>query len=256
MTIVRSLLVVLFLVGACAKVSDLPRQSAQETVDKDPAVADSSFVLWTPCTRKQAIQWTATAGKDAGAAIKAASCYVVLIKQGGDKALRLADARQGRNLAEAAVNMLPNSGLVHYLAAHLTGLEAENDPMRGLNLVPTIEREALLAAKLNPEIDHGGPDRMLGELYLRAPGFPVSVGDSSKSVVHYRRALDHGPEFKENRLGLIEALLTEEKPGQACFELHRLLDDMPPAHGITPQWREAMELLKRMCSMQEPEDIY
>ena len=250
--LVRSLLVIVFLLGACAT-SDLARHNALETVDKDRAVVDASFVLWTPCTREQAIQWTASAGKDARTAIKAACCYVVLIKQGEDKALRLADAGQGRDLAEIAVNMVPNSGLAHYLVAYLTGLEAENDPMRGLNLVPTIEQEALLAAKLNPKIDHGGPDRLLGELYLCAPGLPVSVGDSSKSVVHYRRALDQSPEYKENRLGLIKALLAEEESGLACLELHTLLDDMPPANGATPQWREAMELLKRICSMLESE---
>ena len=94
---------------------------------------------------------------------------------------------------------------------------------------------------------------MLGELYLRAPAFPVSIGNSAKAVEHYRRAVDQDPEFLENRLGLTEALLTEEKAGEACFELKKILSEMPPNSKINPPWKRALELLKRLCDMQDIE---
>ena len=156
-------------------------------------------------------------------------------------------------MAQAAVAMLPRSGLAHYLAAYLTGMEAENDPLRGLALVPLIEREAMIASDLDPGIDHGGPDRMLGELYLHAPGIPISIGDSAKAVDRFRRALDHDPEFPENRLGLVEALLAEEELGRACFELKGVLSEMAPDDTVNLRWKKTIELLDRLCSLQETE---
>lgn len=216
-------------------------------------ITETAFPICAPCTRDQAQRWAAAARQDGDSAIKAANCYTFFVRQGKNKELKLADAVKGRKLAETAITMLPRSGLSHYLYAYLTGLVAENDSLRGLKLVPVIEREALLASDLNPAIDHGGPHRMLGELYLRAPAFPVSIGDSSRAVDHYRLAVDQAPGFFENRLGLTEALLTEEESGEACFELKKILNDMPPDTKIVPSWRRALGLLKRLCDMQDVE---
>jgi len=175
------------------------------------------------------------------------------VRQGKDKTLRLADAVQGRKLAETAAAMLPESGLAHYLYAYLTGLEAENDTLRGLELVPVIEREATLAAKLNPVINGAGPDRMLGELYLRAPSAPLSIGDLEKAAEHYRRAIAIAPEHTDNQLGLVETLLEEGEYEEACTHLHGLLSGMGPALASEASWRKTLGLLKRLCSMRDPE---
>ncbi len=243
--------VFLFALAACTHLPDQPVHKTETgTVS---TTTETGFSICAPCTRFQAQKWASLARQDGTLAIKAANCYAFLVKQGKDKELRLVDAVKGRKLAETAVIRLPRSGLAHYLYAYLTGLEAENDSLRGLELVPIIEREALLASDLNPAIDHGGPHRMLGELYLRAPAFPVSVGDSAKAVGRYRRAVDQDPEFLENRLGLAEALLAEEEPGKACFELKKILSEMPPNTKIKPAWKRALELLKCLCDMQEVE---
>jgi hypothetical protein len=247
----RSLFIVFLVLSACAH---LPDQSVHKTeTGTVSATTETGFRVCAPCTRNQAQTWAAAAKQDGPSALKAANCYAFLVKQGKDKVLRLADAVKGRKLAETAVTMLPKSGLAHYLYAYLTGLEAENDSLRGLELVPVIEREALLASDVNPAIDHGGPHRMLGELYLRAPAFPVSIGDSGRAVDHYRLAVDQDPEFFENRLGLAEALLAEKEPGKACFELKKILSEMPPNSKINPPWRRALGLLKRLCDMQDVE---
>jgi len=248
----RSLFVVfLFVLAACTHLPDQPLHKTEKgTVS---ASTETGFPICAPCTRDQAQTWAAVARQDGASAIKAANCYAFLVKQGKDKELRLADAEKGRKLAKTAVTMLPRSGLAHYLYAYLTGLVAENNSLRGLELVPIIEREALLASDLNPAIDHGGPHRMLGELYLRAPAFPVSIGDSARAVDHYRLAVDQDPEFFENRLGLAEALLAEEEIREACFELKKILSEMPPNSKVNPSWKRALELLKRLCDMQEVE---
>ena len=138
--------------------------------------------------------------------------------------------------------------MARYLAANLTALEAKYDPLRGLELVPTIQREALAAARLDPKLDHGGPDRMLGELYLRAPGFPVSIGDSGKAVIYYRRALTQDPNFPENRLGLVEALLADDENVEACKELSNFFDGISRLYERKSEWEKALGLLRNLCS--------
>ena len=247
----RSLFVVLFVLGACTHVPDLPPHKAGKGTGSTQE--ETGFPICAPCTRDQAEEWEASAEKSAMSALRAANCYAFLVGQEPNKASKLADAKKGRELAETAVKMLPKSGLTHYLYAYLTGLEAENDPLHGLELVPVIEREALLASDLNPAIDRGGPDRMLGELYLRAPGIPVSIGDAEKAVAHYQRALAIAPACPENRMGLVEALLKEGDVEKACMHLHELLSDMPPARSLEVSWRKALGLLKQLCSTKRSE---
>ena len=243
----RRLIIAVLLLGGCAYAPPrLPSVPGKVTAE-DTALPGGGIVLWAPCSREQAERWGAASESDGMAALKAASCFVVLIGEGGEKEVQLADARRGRKLAERAVAMVPESGLAHYLAAYLTGLEAERDPLRGLDFVPVIEREAKLAAELAPGVDHGGPDRMLGELYLRAPGFPMSVGDPDKALYHYRRSVDLAPGYLENRLGLAEALFRDEQNAKACDELTRVLSAMPPEEDLRATWRKAISLLERLC---------
>ncbi|MBT3257194.1 MAG: tetratricopeptide repeat protein [Deltaproteobacteria bacterium] len=206
--------------------------------------------LWSPCTRNQALGWERQSEQDPGAALQAARCYAVLARNGTSKSVRLENAVKGRNIAEAAVARDPKNPTAHYLAAYLAGLEAENHPLKGLSLVPVIERGALEASRLNPGLDHGGPDRMLGELYLRAPDPPVSIGDLEKAIFHYQRAVMQDPDFVENRLGLAEAYLEDEDPGPACDQLQRILTRVPPANGWEGPWRQTLGLMKQLCEME------
>ncbi len=234
----RSLWMIFLVFTACAPTRDVMRlPDGEETA------------LWSPCTRDQALLWEKDAGKS-GAAFQAARCYAVLARNGKTRAIRLENALKGRKLAEAAVSRDPENGTAHYLAAYLTGLEAENDTLRGLGLAPVIERGALAAVRLSPQLDHGGPDRMLGELYLRAPGPPVSIGDLEKALAHYKRAVVQDPDFFENRLGLAKAYLEDEDPGPACDQLHKILTRMPPCNGWEEPWRQALDLMKQLCKMQ------
>lgn len=247
--VLRNLIVLLFFLGGCVPAAIPPPKGRPAR----PAPADEEISFGSPCTRERAEKLAATAGAAPRAAMRAASCFLFLAEQGEDRQRQLADARKGRQLAESVAKRFPESGAAHYLAAYLTALEAELDPLRGLDRVPVIEREALLAAGLNPELDHGGPDRLLGELYLRAPGFPLSVGDSSKAVIHYRRALAQDADFSENRLGLAEALLAEEDLVGACRELNILLESMPPVGDDRVTWQKSLGLLKHLCPFLEKE---
>lgn len=251
LSVFSSLFVLFLFIGACTHVPDLPLHKAEKRTG--PAIKTVGFPVLAPCTREAAQNWAADAEKEVSSALRAANCYAFLVKQEENKTTRLTDAKRGRKLAETASKVRPESGLAHYLYAYLTGLEAENDPPRGLELVPIIEREALLASILDPAIDRGGPDRMLGELYLRAPGMPVSIGNLEKAIAHFRRASTIAPECPENRVGLVEALLEEGDVEKACKQLHKLLSNMPPARSSEEPWRRALVLLERLCTMGDAE---
>jgi hypothetical protein len=208
--------------------------------------------LWEPCTHEQAARWTVDGETNGMAALRAAACLATLVERGEDESAGLRDAMRGRTAAETALRHFPASGLAHYLAAYLAGLEAERAPLRGLSLVRVIEREAQQAAALEPALDHGGPDRMLGELYLRAPGFPLSVGDSGKAVLHFRRAVRWGPSAPENRVGLAEALLAEDQSAEACRELGDVLGGPAAADRGAPAREKALAVYRRDCSPGAP----
>lgn len=218
--------------------------TARETFT--PAV--STNVLPEGCSRSETEEWAAQADAIPDAGLKAAACYAVLAKEGKEQRAQLADAKKGRALAEKFLKSDAQNGFAHYVLAFLTGLVAENNSAQGLRLVPIIEREGLEAANLDPGVDHGGPDRLLGELYLRAPSFPMSVGDSSKAIFHFRRAVGLAPRYLDNRLGLVEALLAEGEAQEACGELKQAFMDMGAPSESSANLVEALKLMDRLCS--------
>lgn len=212
--------------------------------DMVPAVTPESVVLWAPCDTAQADAWRIAAATDAVAALQGAACYAYLVERadGG-----LTEAAAGRQLAEQAVGAFPQSAEAHYLFGYLAGLEAQHSPLRALSLVPVIEREALVAFALNPALDQAGPARMLGDLYLRAPEFPVSIGDSALAVEYFAQAVELAPQQADNRLGLIEALLVEEQVADACLQLREYWQDRGPADDPSGDWQRGLELQQQLC---------
>jgi hypothetical protein len=230
----------IFAFWGCVPAGKLPLPPAESR----PAAEPPPVVLWQPCEPAQVETWRAAASTDDEAALRGAACCAYLVERaGGD----LTVAEQGRKLAEQAVAAYPASGQAHYLLGYLAGLEAQRAPLRALDLVKIIEREALAAQRLAPHLDRGGPARMLGDLYLRAPGFPVSIGDPALAVEYFRQAVDQSPKFVENRLGLVEALLTEGEDADACRELHTLWTVLAPERDSGEAWPRALQLQERLC---------
>jgi hypothetical protein len=231
------------LFSACAPVAGRgisEEKKGRETIQ--PSV--DHFPLWEPCNREQARKW-GSPGAGPELALRAASCYAVLAQK-KENPSSLSDAAEGLDLAEKTSKRFPENGLAHYLYAVLAGLKAEREPLKGLGMVPVIQREASAAARLDPEVDKGGPDRVLGDLYLQAPGFPVSIGDPSRAVTHYRIAVGIAPVI-ENRFGLTSALLATGDSLGACRELRGIFKDLPPTSKKHQDWNKSLDLLGNLC---------
>lgn len=222
----------------------MPVPEGPAPVSGGAAAAPEPLDLWQPCDADGAERLRLAAAEDANAALRGAACYAYLVEQaGGD----LKAAETGRRLAERAVTAFPASAEAHYLLAYLAGLEAQRNPVKALSLVTVIERQALAAFALNPAVDEAGPARMLGDLYLRAPAFPVSIGDPALAIEYYEQAVEMAPDQSENRLGYIDALLTEGRHGDACGQLVEFWRRLSPGENPGGLWERGLVLQGRLC---------
>ncbi|WP_415716409.1 hypothetical protein [Maridesulfovibrio sp.] len=199
----------LTLLCACSATSGLPLSEYDA----------GGVIFWKPCTRAQAEALSGSAnGKDI---LQGAACSSWLLESG---TVSSADYAKSSQIGlKKFLEKNPQSGPGHYLLAYLIAKEAQLAPLKGLDLVPLMEQEALTASKLTPEIDHGGPDRFLGELYLQAPSSPISIGSMDKSLEHYERAVEVAPDFALNHLGLASALLEDDEVKEACVHYEKAL---------------------------------
>jgi hypothetical protein len=69
-----------------------------------------------------------------------------------------------------------------------------------------LEKEMKQAMVLSPDIDAGGPLRLLGTLYLKAPAWPNGIGDQDKAVELLAEAVKKHPGHPLNHLFYAQAL--------------------------------------------------
>ena len=76
-----------------------------------------------------------------------------------------------------------------------------------------ILREATLAVLIDPTIENGGGDRVLGRLHNQTPRIPFVTGwaSDSKAVAHLRASLERGAGDKLTKVFLAEALASNRK---------------------------------------------
>jgi hypothetical protein len=137
-------------------------------------------------------------------------------------------ARQGIAACRPIVAREPKLAAGHYYLAMNLGQLARTELIGALALVKEMEPEFQKAGALDAQLDHAGPKRNLGLLYRDAPGWPVSIGNPSKSESLLKQAVKLAPDFPENYLHLIESYLKWNARDDAKNEL-RALDAIWPA---------------------------
>jgi tetratricopeptide (TPR) repeat protein len=146
-------------------------------------------------------------------------------------------AEQGIAASRQAVADDTNSAPAHYYLGMNFGQLARTRGLSALKLVDRMETEFLAARRLDEHLDFAGPDRNLGLLYRDAPAFG-SIGSRTKAHRHLDRAVALAPEYPENRLALIEALLKWGDRVAARRELKALREVLPAARAalVAPAW--------------------
>jgi tetratricopeptide (TPR) repeat protein len=155
--------------------------------------------------------------------------------------------QQGQSYAETLIREAPSRVEGHYwLAMNLCGQADEGGKLLGRKLLPQILEELQRALALDEAYDQAGAHRVLGRIYYEAPGWPLSVGDTQKSLQHLKAAVRLAPATSTNHLYLAQTLLRLKENPAAAQELAQVLKSTRGA--VKPQdleedRREARRLL-------------
>jgi tetratricopeptide (TPR) repeat protein len=103
----------------------------------------------------------------------------------------------------------------------------EKGIMQSLAMISPIKAAAEKALSLDENYFYGGPWRVLGRLYHKAPGFPFSIGNTKKAIEHLEKAVNLGPKFFLNRLFLAEAYISNRDKAKASEHLKWILNTPP-----------------------------
>ena len=116
-------------------------------------------------------------------------------------------AAEGVRFAEAAIALgADGDGAVHYYLAANLGLVVRDHVTLAMENLPRLQSETQRAVDLSPEIDDGGPLRVLGMLYLKAPPWPTGFGDGEKALDLLRAVVEKHPRHPLNHLFYAEVL--------------------------------------------------
>lgn len=159
--------------------------------------------------------------------LASAAEYAIWVAQyGADPENRSAHAEAAIVVCNTAVGEWPDRVEGYYYRAVATGLFAQENAVYGLDAMGQIRADGRRAVELDPAFDSGGPHRVLGGLYLYAPGPPSGVGSIRRAIVELEAAFRIAPDHPENMLFLATAYVEAERdPGMVTA----LIEQLPAA---------------------------
>ena len=160
---------------------------------------------------------------------------------------RAAEFERGAGIARLGIAVQPERAEAHYYSAVTLGLWARERESIGVAAVKEMIPHLETAGEADPGLERGGPFRTLALVYLRAPGWPTSVGDEAAGLDWARRAADQDPEHPGNQLALAEALQANGE-GEAAREAAARAVDLARAGAWTE--RERAEFLDDAARIQ------
>jgi tetratricopeptide (TPR) repeat protein len=186
-----------------------------------------------------------------------------LTRSPADRALAFALARCTHLHADvekddARVIALSEEGMAALEHAALPADDAEAAYLYAVNLglflrargMMAVGRLSELVARLKvaqamPTLDDGGPLRVLGLLYVKAPGWPIGPGDLDAALEILHRAVREYPDHPLNHLYLAYALVDAGERGRARDELARAreLCQAERFGDFAARWREEADQL-------------
>jgi len=140
-----------------------------------------------------------------------------LAEREADQGKRELLAAEGVSFAEAAIaHGGDGDGAVHYYLATNLGLAVREHITLAMDNLGRLETELKRAVALSPELDDGGPLRVLGALYLKAPAWPSGIGDRDKALELLEQAVNKHPGHPLNHLFYAQALWEDDSEGNAA----------------------------------------
>jgi hypothetical protein len=123
---------------------------------------------------------------------------------------RLQLASEGVRFAETALAQGGGTdGAVHYYLAINLGLVVRDNIVQAMANLDRLQEQMKQAAALSPNLDDGGPLRILGMFYLKAPAWPKGNGDPDKALELLQQAVTAHSQHPLNHLFYAQALWNE-----------------------------------------------
>ena len=150
-------------------------------------------------------------------------------------------------LSSQAIELKSNSAISYFYRGLCRGKKGELQGIwASLGIIDPFEEDMKKAVSLDPTVNHSGPHRALGKLYLELPFF--LGGDLDKSEFHFLESIRLAPDFAENHLGLAQVLIKKNKSTKARETLHKLmqLTDNTQDKNLLSLRKKGLELLKEL----------
>jgi tetratricopeptide (TPR) repeat protein len=148
---------------------------------------------------------------------------------------------RGVYYAEKAVGLEPEKPDGHYWLGVNHGKVGETrGVLKSLSLVKPIKNAMNKVVELNRSYEDGGPDRVLGRLFYKLPGF--AGGDKQKSLEHLLKSKEYGPDDAVTRIYLAETYLALKDKDKAREELEYVINMVPDN-----RWRNAIDENKQVA---------
>ncbi len=138
---------------------------------------------------------------------------------------RIRSAMAGRRMAKLLQNRAPDHPAGRFWGSLFMGAEAiSRGLLNAVNLIPDSEKMMNRVLSEHPDYFYYLPATMLGKLYTKAPGFPISVGNLSKAIDYLEAVREKQADYLAVwYLFMAEALHLDGRTEQALA----LLDDIP-----------------------------
>lgn len=176
-----------------------------------------------------------------------ARTHYALAKKMPDK--KIHHFEQCISYSSRAIELKPDSAISYFYRGLCRGKKGEAQGIwASLSIISPFKEDMEKAASLGPAVNHAGPHRALGKLYLELPFF--LGGNLDKSLFHLQEAVRLAPDFAENHLGLAQVLIKKNNFTQARETLHNLiqLTDNTDDEKLLSLRKEGNELLEEINS--------
>jgi hypothetical protein len=161
------------------------------------------------------------------------------VRLGNDPQTALRIARECIERASVAEDQAPGRVYPVYFRALCKTVHLRTKFWGSRTAAKEMEKDAKEAVRRDEGYESGGPLRLLGMFYLRAPRWPSGPGDVEKGTELLRRAREKYPQQALNRLFYAEALVASGEGPLARAELQGLDDNK-----LDAKWRSHAQRLR------------
>ncbi len=152
----------------------------------------------------------------------------------------------GVEWGKKAVKAFPESGALNFwYAMHLALFSVAKGILKSLFNAPVIRKHGQKALDLDEAYFFGGPLRLMGRSYHKAP-----AGNLDKGIELLKKATEMHPDFLYNHLFLADAYISKGKRGDARELLRSIIAAPDPAEGgalLGLIRKEANEMLAKVA---------